>query len=155
MSSWNPLYVHLYILCMVTQDQVVPLFGMSLYIILFAQNHKVLWNPSFTQGYLTWSSSNFRYSSISIIKLIKSVINRVCATCQNNNHFEYPTILNAPWDEHSMMFFKSVSLGLLLYLAKPSTNIDKHTHGRTDGRMDGWTDRRTQPNVLSSLLRCR
>ena len=35
---------------------------------------------------------------------------------------------NAPWDEHSMMFFKSVAdlcfTGPFLYLAKPSTNID-------------------------------
>ena len=52
---------------------------------------------------------------------IKSVIDRVSATCWNNNYFERPTILNAPWDEHSMMF--CVSLDLLLYLAKPSTNI--------------------------------
>ena len=35
---------------------------------------------------------------------IKSVIDRDDATCQNNNHFERPTILNAPWDEHCMMF---------------------------------------------------
>ena len=32
---------------------------------------------------------------------IKLVIDRDGATCRNNNHFERPTILNAPSDEHS------------------------------------------------------
>ncbi len=40
---------------------------------------------------------------------IKSVIDRDGATCRNNNHFERPTILNAPCDEDSMMFFKRVA----------------------------------------------
>ena len=53
---------------------------------------------------------------------IKSVINRDGATCQNNNYFECPTILNAPWDEHSMMVFKSVAI------------TDRHMGGRADGR---------------------
>ncbi len=37
---------------------------------------------------------------------IKSMIDHDGATCRNNNHFEHPTILNAPWDEHSMMFLR-------------------------------------------------
>ena len=40
------------------------------------------------------------FMSLKIMK-IKSVIDRDGATCQNNNHFERPTILNAPCDEHS------------------------------------------------------
>ncbi len=41
--------------------------------------------------------------------IIKSVIDHDGATCRNSNHFECPTILNALWDEHCMMFFKSVA----------------------------------------------
>ena len=40
---------------------------------------------------------------------IKSMIDCDGATCRNNNHFECPTVLNAPWDDHSVMFFKSVA----------------------------------------------
>ncbi len=36
---------------------------------------------------------------------IKSVIDRDGATCRNNNNFECPTILNAPWEEHFLKFF--------------------------------------------------
>ncbi len=50
------------------------------------------------------------------------VIDRDGATCQNNNHFKRPTILNAPWDEHSMMFFKSVAD---LYLTGPFAVLGK------------------------------
>ncbi len=32
---------------------------------------------------------------------IKSVINRDGTACRNNNHFECPTTLNSPWNEHS------------------------------------------------------
>ena len=41
--------------------------------------------------------------------VIKNMIGRDGATGRNNNHFERPTILNAPGDEHSMMFFKSIA----------------------------------------------
>ena len=56
---------------------------------------------------------------------IKSVIDRDGATCRNNNHFDRPTILNAPWDEHSMMFLTSISNKQAVW----------QTNGRTDGRM--------------------
>ncbi len=45
---------------------------------------------------------------ITKVNIIKSVIDRNGAACWNNNHFERPTILNPPWDEHSMMFFLTV-----------------------------------------------
>ena len=71
------------------------------------------------------------------------------ATCRNNNHFEYPTILNAPWDAHSMMFFQSVAdlhfTGPFAVLGKPSTNIDHSMPLQTDA----WT----LPNVLLTFYR--
>ena len=92
------------------------------------------------------------------------MINRDGTTCRNNNHFEHPTILNAPWDEHSMMFFKSVAdlcftgpfavLGKAKYQYRPlhaSTDgryqtyylpcfVDKHTNTQTDRQTDKQTD---------------
>ncbi len=66
------------------------------------------------------------------------MIDRDGATCRNNNHFEGSTILNAPWDAHSMMFFKSVAdlsftgpfavLGFAKYQYRP---LRASTDGRT------------------------
>ncbi len=53
------------------------------------------------------------------------------ATCRNSKHFEHPTVLNAPGDDHLMMFFKSVAglcfTGPFAVLVKPRTNIDHST----------------------------
>ncbi len=51
---------------------------------------------------------------------IKSVIDRGGATCQNSNHFERPTILNAPWDAHSIK----------------QESSDKHTNKHTNKHTD-------------------
>ncbi len=47
---------------------------------------------------------------INTIFSIKSVINRNGTTCRNNNNLECPNILNAPWDELPLMFFKTNKL---------------------------------------------
>ena len=66
------------------------------------------------------------------------MINRDGATCQNNNHFEHPTILKAPWDAHSTMFFKSVAalcfVGPFAVLGQSQVPISTTTrqYGRTD-----------------------
>ena len=70
--------------------------------------------------------------------VIKSVIDRGGATGPNNNHFDRPTILNAPWDEHSMMFFKSVAdfcfIGPFAVLGKA-----KYQYRPLHASTDRWT----------------
>ena len=51
--------------------------------------------------------------------------------------FERPTIMNAPWDEHSVLFFKSVGqtvqTGELGHTYKQThTSTHPHTHKHTD-----------------------
>ena len=61
---------------------------------------------------------------------IKSMIDRDGATCRNNNHFERPAILNAPWDEHSTMFSKSVAELCSYRRARTNTQTRRQTNGR-------------------------
>ena len=50
---------------------------------------------------MEWGERVTKFGSMDFSQpLIKSVIDRDGATCRNNNHFERPTILYAPWDEH-------------------------------------------------------
>ncbi len=76
-----------------------------------------------TNGSKTLSKEGAKIASLGELSSqypIKSVIDRNGATCRNNNHFERPTILNAPRDAHSM-----VQTGELL-----------QTHKQTNKQMD-------------------
>ena len=78
--------------------------------------------------------------------LIKSVIDRKCPTCRNNNRLQ---TRQRPWTGNGESFWTCVSLDIWLYLAKPSTTIDHSAlvekwhlelqtgeHKQTDGQTD-------------------
>ena len=75
------------------------------------------------------------------------MIDRRRATCRNINHFECPTILNAPSDAHSVMFFKSVAdlcfTGPFAVLGKA-----KYQYRPLRASTDGWT----LPNELRQKI---
>ena len=89
---------------------------------------------------------------------IKSVIYRDGAACQNDNYFEHPAIFNALWDEHSVMFFKSVadhSAPVDPSLAKVKVDPHAKNQGQTVQPWECWrTERLADGRYQTYYLPC-